>query len=84
MRFRPKHRTTAIALAVSLAMAVALMLAPGLASAQGASDDLAGAQVSETPEWAIDDGQDAREGELGAQAVAPMRMIYAMTIWSRP
>jgi len=71
MRFRPKHRTTAIALAVSLAMAVALMLAPGLASAQGASDDLAGAQVSETPEWAIDDGQDAREGELGAQAVAP-------------
>ncbi len=61
----------AIAIALSIAFAPSFASAADTAGQQASSQSLAAGEVSVIPEWAIDDGQDAQEGELGAQAVAP-------------
>ncbi len=71
MRIHSKLGRSVLSSIVAVTMAGSLSFAPALASAQETQSLAAGVMSAGVPEWAIDDGENAQEGVLTAQAAIP-------------
>ena len=74
MKKQLKARRAIISALVAVTMVCSLSFAPALASAQqGAQGLVAGSQITDVPEWAIDDGQNVEDFGPATQASAPLK-----------